>query len=115
MDVTLTSTYHDADARLTYMFEDYIPKLCELYSDMSAVVSPLTHESARRRLTELGVNVCAARRTEGVVSTAKPWRRVFRAEESEFTTVTGTAFCTESPGTHWSSRRFFGEGLTVNA
>ena len=60
MNVTLTSTYHDTDARLLYMFEDCIPKLRELYGDMSVVVSPLTHESAKRRLIELGVNVQSA-------------------------------------------------------
>jgi len=50
MDVMLTSTHHDADARLLYMFEDCTSKLRELYSGMSVAVSPLTHESARRRL-----------------------------------------------------------------
>jgi len=57
MDVTLTSTYRDADARLLYMFEYCISKLRQLYRGINVVVSPLTHESARRRLTEFGVDV----------------------------------------------------------
>jgi len=57
MGVVLTSTYHDADARLPYMLEDCVSKLRRLYSGIGVVVSPLTHESARRRLTEFGVDV----------------------------------------------------------
>jgi len=43
------------------MFEDCVPKLRELYTGIGVVASPLTRESAKRRLVELGVDVHRAR------------------------------------------------------
>ena len=57
MGVALASTYRDAEARLLYVFEDCVSRLHQLYNGISVVVSPLTYESARRSLTEFGVDV----------------------------------------------------------